>query len=896
MELLEALAKNKPEAEIIAMIDGGADVNYKNPYNGQTPVMAVRDNVTILKKLIEKGADVNAKDEYGSTPLLYAIKFANGNLDILNTLLDAGARIKEYSPAVKSTVLGAAISQGLFEYVKELVKRDPTSVNFLGGEANDPLTIAVVKNYPEVIKLLVDNGANVNFRDSSGFTPFRRAINKNQEKTVELFLEKGADKVSVDEYEYTPLMHGVSRGALDSVRVLLSKGRVDPNVVTPKGCALTIAVFNENLSMVRELFNGYPTNPNIQTPVGTPMVVAAYFNQKADVLQELKRKGADVNLATNTARSETPLLAAINERNAPRVIQLLTYGADPDLQVQGHLPLVDAIEGGNNMIIELLLDKGATVNKADGAGTPLLKAIDMQSIEIVQLLLDKGGDPNYAYPYNGGIAYRKGATPLDKAVYKQDIPIIRALLDKGADVNKPYGNITPLVRAIKDEDGDDPSGIGIKTEIVRLLLDKDADPNLIPEPTSPLPLNEAIIAKLVDVVDMLLEKGADVNKQDSRGFTPLLNAAAIGNAEIVLKLLTKGAEVDKAKPDTQVTPLILAAAGGHDGVIRILVDRGADINKGNSEGNTALITAARARKFNAVVVLLELGADPNKQAGANMTTALMIASRSGNAAMVEALIVKGADKTLKNAAGLTALDVAGNDEVRNLLETSVPFEGIKKSEIDYFDIFLGKAETEEQALANVKKHTFCPVCLGRTETTEGCLYVKHVCPEDKRHPELYAKYKDPETGEISWCSECGRICKKDQHYGFALVIRDIPALKPKGATCEAAGGGGIPEKLKRVVRYVDYAYELEHFVGEISQALARKELVEEVWNAPARRLRYDPLKFKAFKTDTSVFKAGGGRKFEGMYESDNVQCLLPKKSGVRSRKNHRHKKRSRHNK
>lgn len=532
-----------------------------------------------------------------------------------------------------------------------------------------------------------------------------------------------------------------------------------------------------------------------------------------------------------------------------------------------------------------MIDAGADVNLAtnmDPSETPLLAAIQSQNTNIVNVLLNRGANPNLQVD---------GRLPLIEAVKKQNTGIVALLLNKGADVNKPYGEITPLVAAIKQ---DDP----IEIDIVRLLLDKGADPNLMPDPASPLPLIEAVLASHVDIVDMLLAKGAEVDKQDASGFTPLMNAAAIGNAEIVLKLLAKGAEVDKAKPDTQVTALILAAAGGHDGVIRILVDRGADVNKTNVDGNTALIAAARAGRSGVVTVLLELGADPNKQAEPNKTTALMAASRIGDAGMVKALLDKGAVKTLTNIAGQTALDLAANDEVRSLLRTSAPFEGTKKADIDYyFNIFLGKADTEEQALANVKKHTFCPVCLGRTETTEGCLYVKHVCPEDKRHPDLYAKYKDPETGEISWCSECGRICKKDQHYGFDLLTRDIPDLKPKGATCEAAGGGGRREKLGRVYRYVVYAYELEHCVDEITESDARIELIEEVWNAPARRVRYDPDVFNEFPIDTSVFKAGGGRKFEGMYESDNVECrLLQKKSGVRSRKNRRNKKRSSHNK
>jgi hypothetical protein len=52
---------------------------------------------------------------------------------------------------------------------------------------------------------------------------------------------------------------------------------------------------------------------------------------------------------------------------------------------------------------------------------------------------------------------------------------------------------------------------------------------------------------------------------------------------------------------------------------------------------------------------------------------------------------------------------------------------------------------------------------------------------------------------------------------------------------------------------IDYAFELQHFVGELSSKEAKNELVEETWNAATMRLRFDPLKFKRWKTDLSVF-------------------------------------------
>jgi hypothetical protein len=118
------------------------------------------------------------------------------------------------------------------------------------------------------------------------------------------------------------------------------------------------------------------------------------------------------------------------------------------------------------------------------------------------------------------------------------------------------------------------------------------------------------------------------------------------------------------------------------------------------------------------------------------------------------------------------------------------------------------------------------------------------------------------------------------HYAIGLANAAVPALMESGSpnafTCDNSderdikgyvnpatgldirpakinGGGSTAEKLKRVARMIDYAFELQHSVGDISEKEAKHELIEEVWNAATMRMRFDPLKFKRWKTDLSVF-------------------------------------------
>lgn len=393
----------------------------------------------------------------------------------------------------------------------------------------------------------------------------------------------------------------------------------------------------------------------------------------------------------------------------------------------------------------------------------------------------------------------------------------------------------------------------------------------------------------VKVIDALWSSGfRDINAQDHAGFTALIYASENGYFNAVSALIDYRADVNLFNNygETALMGVCTMALGvyldnkdQYDNIAELLLDADADPDvTGENAKSFPLFAASAINKPDIVKLLLDNGADVNKQT-ADKQTSLHGAAIKGNVDIVRMLLEKGADKTIIDKDGHTAYEVASTEEIKALIGAPALFTGTPAGEINYFDVFLGKAESEEEVHANIKKHTFCPVCLGHSEREGDCLYITHKCPEDKRHSDLYNKYKNG-AGEISWCTECGRCAKDSKHYKFDLVMRAVPDLLPSGATCEASGGGGVHEKMQRVVRYVDYLYDLEHAVGEISEDSARKELIEEVWNGPARRVRFDPSKYKKFKTDTTVFKAGGVRVV-GMYEMTGEQCVVEKKAGKR---------------
>ena len=107
------------------LINGGADVNYKNQL-GQTVLhkaaVNARDDICAL--LLENGADINTQDKMGNTALHKAAMY--GSYKVVELLIKKGAEI-DLKNAVKKTALDLA-EQRLDENLHKKIKKDmPTA-------------------------------------------------------------------------------------------------------------------------------------------------------------------------------------------------------------------------------------------------------------------------------------------------------------------------------------------------------------------------------------------------------------------------------------------------------------------------------------------------------------------------------------------------------------------------------------------------------------------------------------------------------------------------------------------------------------------------------------------------------------------------------------------------
>ena len=178
------------------------------------------------------------------------------------------------------------------------------------------------------------------------------------------------------------------------------------------------------------------------------------------------------------------------------------------------------------------------------------------------------------------------------------------------------------------------------------------------------------------VVQYLFENSHHCHQADERGQTPLFSACSAGRTEIVQYLL-KDAEVVVGldRVNNQGRTALHAAAEPRDNIVIVqcLVEHGAKIDRADNDGVTALSLAASSGNLGVAEYLIDHGAEVNKAANDGSTPLHVVAatghelSPQHHLQMISMLLAFGALLKARNNEGLLPIDVAANDEIRQLI-------------------------------------------------------------------------------------------------------------------------------------------------------------------------------------------------------------------------------------
>ncbi|MBQ4875415.1 MAG: ankyrin repeat domain-containing protein [Rickettsiaceae bacterium H1] len=374
--------------------------------------------------------------------LFKAVK--HGDLNQVKQLLDVGADIYAIDNAQNSLLHIAAelrnleIFQAIINQHNQFLKKDGVKqekcslINRKNREGKTPLhEVAKLSDF-EMVKLLIENGAEINEKDRGNRTPLHYAANFFHVAVIEFLLEKGA------------------KADIPFLASIISKGRIE---IIAK-CLIYVCE-NKEVEAIN-IINFYVKNK--------------YRVNEQELLKELlKQKGLNVNSPRSLQEilsikisnelksniSEKSLLGKVAELPLPIELkkyllqannfavfyQFLELVKDHPDKYKGVNPLITAVKYEHWEIVKFLVENGVDLNvkvkisyddlhgRITFYQTLLYFAVRNQNEEMVSFLLEKGAKVNSSV--NKDI--------LHVALQMGNKNIIKILIDHGADVNERYG-------------------------------------------------------------------------------------------------------------------------------------------------------------------------------------------------------------------------------------------------------------------------------------------------------------------------------------------------------------------------------------------------------------------------------------------------------------------------
>jgi len=324
--------KGPPVVKIL--LEHKAPNNYCNS-EGETPLIAALsnrydDNGDIARVLLTQKINVNTNNDKGMTPLMYAAE--RGEMDLVEVLLEKNAKVNfqyrktdwgKFFELLRHN-LWIDITTGFKNHSSFIPVMKEVYYNCLFIGETSLLIAACEKSYRnranrdtgnEIVKLLLEKGADVNARSSHGNTPLINASRGSSLETVNDIIDAGADISAVNKNGINALMTAAESGHVSVVKLLLEKG-ADPDETAGnemnRETALMFAAYENHTEVVKILLeNG--ADIHIKDMHGSTVMNWAKSSDVRALLRK-KEKNKDVSKLSAAEKKLNLLVAKEREK------------------------------------------------------------------------------------------------------------------------------------------------------------------------------------------------------------------------------------------------------------------------------------------------------------------------------------------------------------------------------------------------------------------------------------------------------------------------------------------------------------------------------------------------------------------------------------------------------
>jgi ankyrin repeat protein len=409
-------------------------------------------------------------------------------------------------------------------------------------EGLNPLQLASKLGYIEVVKWLIQQGADVNTgAGSESGTPVQLAAQYGHTLVVELLLRSGADIHAEDGYGSTALLAACTCcRKSESVRRLLECG-ADPNSSNHLGQTplwLAVQEASSSTGSVRRtlaLLLAAGADPTIEDACGTSSYDLAFHSCRTASIQLINQPPDDAYDSDADDADDSEADKADTTSSSPDSIgvlqQLLASHLGPGVEPMAKWELcLRAVRMGISAAAQQILDMGGLqppIDQGDEDGATLLHYAAAQGwAGMVQQLLQLGATADVELR-------RLRTTPLYYAVAHNSDGVVQALLAGGANpFHFDWEGLTPFHRAASNGKtgmvqrmlaAAQQQGRGA---LVDLLTQRGQGTGLYAVLGTALHL--AALRGHLDVVQVLLNSGADRAAKDSNGATAFAALCKMG--------------------------------------------------------------------------------------------------------------------------------------------------------------------------------------------------------------------------------------------------------------------------------------------------------------------------------------------------------------------------------